>query len=601
MPCAVVLALACAAACDAPAGRPADPPPAPDREAAAGCVGDDDGSGTVDSADLLQLLAQWGPCEACSMDTDGNGAVDSADLLQVIAAWGPCGWTRFDADALAAAAIPTLASVLADEPDRGVDDAVLAQWLDDGALAAIPDGDTAYRLPGGATMIPQAQREDFEQATAARQLQASDDAEAELARFETAIEHGLVDPDSPMMAAAAQSYRAVAEGTLAPEAFGAATAAAVFAGRPAAIDCAFECGLTWYYTAWRAPQVGRSTNYAAGGPRVQGRCAGSSHALWPEVEARCDTESAQWLDETGTSLGNGGALRSFSDSQERSTHGCLVDVRYELRCTVAQRRPGACRDVGITIAGHETMAYDVHAEASRDDSGTNNGASAMTHTIVSLGAFDGKRHDVPVLQEARVGRDVPTTTLLDELECVLHLMVGGELEVSGHGVAPSGSVGAEIECELPLSYFWSDDDEKHSHLHGEGSSDVVELPWSNLATALDDATGGRDDWAIAYGVHTDFLGRKHVEAGIHAEASSDQGSVCIADPEGFSQCFDTLAGAAAEARIAKARGGVVIDDVHVSNSDDLGHVAVELALPEITFACDDPRLFPTPAALLLDR
>jgi hypothetical protein len=56
----------------------------------AACPADTDGSGTVDTADLLAVLAAWGPCEGCPADVDGSGTVDTADLLAVLAAWGPC-------------------------------------------------------------------------------------------------------------------------------------------------------------------------------------------------------------------------------------------------------------------------------------------------------------------------------------------------------------------------------------------------------------------------------------------------------------------------------------------------------------------------------
>ena len=54
------------------------------------CTGDLNGDGTVDTLDLLILLANWG--------TGGDGAdldlpdtvVDTADLLVLLAAWGPC-------------------------------------------------------------------------------------------------------------------------------------------------------------------------------------------------------------------------------------------------------------------------------------------------------------------------------------------------------------------------------------------------------------------------------------------------------------------------------------------------------------------------------
>jgi hypothetical protein len=54
------------------------------------CIGDVDGSGAVDTADLLALLASWGPCEDCPADFDGDGEVGTADLLALLAAWGPC-------------------------------------------------------------------------------------------------------------------------------------------------------------------------------------------------------------------------------------------------------------------------------------------------------------------------------------------------------------------------------------------------------------------------------------------------------------------------------------------------------------------------------
>jgi hypothetical protein len=46
------------------------------------------GNGTVSTADLLELLAQWGGPGSC--DIDGNGTVSTADLLDLLANWGPC-------------------------------------------------------------------------------------------------------------------------------------------------------------------------------------------------------------------------------------------------------------------------------------------------------------------------------------------------------------------------------------------------------------------------------------------------------------------------------------------------------------------------------
>jgi polyhydroxybutyrate depolymerase len=55
------------------------------------CPADLDGNGTVDTGDILTVLAAWGPCKgACQEDLDGSGAVDVGDLLVVLASWGPC-------------------------------------------------------------------------------------------------------------------------------------------------------------------------------------------------------------------------------------------------------------------------------------------------------------------------------------------------------------------------------------------------------------------------------------------------------------------------------------------------------------------------------
>jgi hypothetical protein len=54
------------------------------------CPADFDGSGTVDSSDLLQLLTAWGPGPGCPEDLDGDDEVNSSDLLILLAAWGDC-------------------------------------------------------------------------------------------------------------------------------------------------------------------------------------------------------------------------------------------------------------------------------------------------------------------------------------------------------------------------------------------------------------------------------------------------------------------------------------------------------------------------------
>jgi hypothetical protein len=55
------------------------------------CAADVDGSGTVNIADLLAVIAAWGPSSGGNpADVNGDGVVNITDLLAVIAAWGPC-------------------------------------------------------------------------------------------------------------------------------------------------------------------------------------------------------------------------------------------------------------------------------------------------------------------------------------------------------------------------------------------------------------------------------------------------------------------------------------------------------------------------------
>jgi polyhydroxybutyrate depolymerase len=55
------------------------------------CAADLDESGTVDSGDLLALLAAWGSCDGvCQEDLDESGSIDAGDLLILLGAWGPC-------------------------------------------------------------------------------------------------------------------------------------------------------------------------------------------------------------------------------------------------------------------------------------------------------------------------------------------------------------------------------------------------------------------------------------------------------------------------------------------------------------------------------
>ena len=53
------------------------------------CVGDFDGSGAVEVADLLDLLSTFGnACAECATDLDGDGSVQVSDLLNLLSVFG---------------------------------------------------------------------------------------------------------------------------------------------------------------------------------------------------------------------------------------------------------------------------------------------------------------------------------------------------------------------------------------------------------------------------------------------------------------------------------------------------------------------------------
>ncbi|MCP3905826.1 MAG: hypothetical protein GY715_19550 [Planctomycetes bacterium] len=55
------------------------------------CPEDLSDNGAVDFADILAVIAAWGPCPpTCPEDLDGSGDVGFGDILTVIGAWGPC-------------------------------------------------------------------------------------------------------------------------------------------------------------------------------------------------------------------------------------------------------------------------------------------------------------------------------------------------------------------------------------------------------------------------------------------------------------------------------------------------------------------------------
>ena len=54
------------------------------------CLEDLNDNGSVDFADLLEVLGSWGVCGGCDEDFDGNGVVGFDDLLNLLSKWGPC-------------------------------------------------------------------------------------------------------------------------------------------------------------------------------------------------------------------------------------------------------------------------------------------------------------------------------------------------------------------------------------------------------------------------------------------------------------------------------------------------------------------------------
>lgn len=54
------------------------------------CIGDIDGTGVIDGADLGLLLSAWGDCPECPEDLNGDCVVNGVDLGVLLSGWGPC-------------------------------------------------------------------------------------------------------------------------------------------------------------------------------------------------------------------------------------------------------------------------------------------------------------------------------------------------------------------------------------------------------------------------------------------------------------------------------------------------------------------------------
>lgn len=54
------------------------------------CPADLNNNGTVDGADLGNLLSAWGQCVGCAADMNGDGTVTGADLGLMLGEWGAC-------------------------------------------------------------------------------------------------------------------------------------------------------------------------------------------------------------------------------------------------------------------------------------------------------------------------------------------------------------------------------------------------------------------------------------------------------------------------------------------------------------------------------
>jgi hypothetical protein len=54
------------------------------------CPGDINADGVVNSLDLVDVLATWGPCTNCDEDFDFSGVVNVYELTTILANWGNC-------------------------------------------------------------------------------------------------------------------------------------------------------------------------------------------------------------------------------------------------------------------------------------------------------------------------------------------------------------------------------------------------------------------------------------------------------------------------------------------------------------------------------
>ncbi len=132
--------------------------PVPTEQFPASCVGDLDGNGVVDSADLASMLGSYGTCRRCAEDLNHDGYVDERDVKILANQWGRC---AFDESVITTSS--RIAADVSDDPEIYEGD--------------VPTNDNRRSDPdqGSGRMVVEVYRQSFAPAPNEPMIDASDD------------------------------------------------------------------------------------------------------------------------------------------------------------------------------------------------------------------------------------------------------------------------------------------------------------------------------------------------------------------------------------------------------------------------------------------